>query len=524
MTHPLVYLYVTTARNGVRRFFARLRQPRRLVALVVTLGFVAFVALGATRESSGFADATVDPAAVLRAYFGLMLVLAPLSGFAERGLTFSLAEVDFLFPGPFRARSLVLYHLARALPALMFGAALPLLLLGGRVPRPGVVWLGCALVSLIAQHLRVTASLFALHVGEPLYRRLRGPVRFVSVVGALVLVAVLASMVTDHGGLRGVLAGASDAPVARILLWPAVVVGDLATPDAPGGVAGPVLGLLAVALASLVPPLLLQVGFLEASITLSAKAAEIRQRLQRGRGVAAAAAVGSDRRVRAARAPTARLWRGAGAIAWKNALMARRSTRTIFFAAVMLLILFVPGLVTADASPALPLMMGAMFPLFLAGSVPFDFRGETGHFAALKALPLPRWAVAAAEIVVPTAIVLGFQAIYGLAIAIAGGVGFGWVLLGWIALVPLTASMIAATNIATLAGSKGMGVLLLHLLFYAANAVLLAMVVGVVRAVGGGPGAVTAVLVLVQSGVLVGMVALLGIAFGSVDAAEDAPP
>jgi hypothetical protein len=179
VTHPLVYLYVTTARNGVRRFFARLRQPRRLVALVVTLGFVAFVALGATRESSGFADATVDPAAVLRAYFGLALLLAPLSGFAERGLTFSLAEVDFLFPGPFRARSLVLYHLARALPALMFGAALPLVLLGARVPRPGVVWLGCALASLIAQHLRVTASLFALHVGEPLYRRLRGPVRVV---------------------------------------------------------------------------------------------------------------------------------------------------------------------------------------------------------------------------------------------------------------------------------------------------------------------------------------------------------
>mgnify|MGYP007037410504 CR=1 FL=1 len=91
---------------------------------------------------------------------------------------------------------------ATAIPALL--AVLPLLLLGFRVPRPGVVWLGCALVSLIAQHLRVTASLFALHVGEPLYRRLRGPVRVVSVVGTLAFVAVAASMVTDHGGLRGV--------------------------------------------------------------------------------------------------------------------------------------------------------------------------------------------------------------------------------------------------------------------------------------------------------------------------------
>jgi hypothetical protein len=84
------------------------------------------------------------------------------------------------------------------------------------------------------------------------------------VVGTLAFVAVAASMVTDHGGLRGVVTGASDAPAARFLLWPAVAVGDLATPDAPGGVAGPVLGLLAIALASLVPPLLLQVGFLEA--------------------------------------------------------------------------------------------------------------------------------------------------------------------------------------------------------------------------------------------------------------------
>jgi hypothetical protein len=169
----------------------------------------------------------------------------------------------------------------------------------------------------------------------------------------------------------------------------------------------------------------------------------------------------------------------------------------------MMLILFVPGSCRAESPVLLP--MGAV----PASRIPtFDRRGQTGPPRGPERCR--RW--------------LGFQGVYGVALAIASGVPLGWVLAGWIALVPLTASLIAATNVATLAGSKGMGVTLLHLLFYAANAVLLTLVVGVVRAVGGGPGAVIAALVLVQSGVLVGMVALLGAVFGAVDAAEDAPP
>ncbi|MFO0934332.1 MAG: putative ABC exporter domain-containing protein [Planctomycetota bacterium] len=522
MTHPLVYLYVTTAANGVRRFVARLRQPRRLLTLLATLGFVAFVAVNATKATHRYADTSLDPSAVLRAYFGLTFVLAPLSGFAERGLTFSLAEVDFLFPGPFRARALVLYHLARGLPMLLLGAVFPLVLLGFRVPRPAVVWLGAALASVVAQHLRVTASLLALHVGEPLYRRLRGPVRTLSIVGTLALIAVLASLAADRGGLRGAIAGFASSPAARVVLWPAAAVGDLAAPSPPSGVLVPLLGLGVAVLVSLVPPLLLQIGFLEASISTSAKAAEVRQRLRRGRGLSAT--VVGDRKVRAARAPTSRWWRGAGAIAWKNALVARRSARTILVSAAMMLIFFVPAIVAPDPSPVFPLVMGAVFPLFLSGSLAFDFRAETGHLAALKALPLPRSSIAAAEVAVPTAVVLGFQAAYGLALAVAGRVPVAWVVAGWFAVIPLTASLVAATNVAALAGSKGLGVTLLHLLFYAADGVVLALAGGAVAALGGGVPAVILALVVAQTGVLVGMIALLGRVFGSVDVAEDAPP
>jgi hypothetical protein len=522
VTRPLVYLYVTTARNAVRRFFGRLRQPRRLLTLLVTLGFVAFVGVSAARATARLGETPLDPATVLRAYFGLMFVLAALSGFAERGLAFSLAEVDVLFPGPFRARALVLYHLARGLPLQLVGAVLPLVLLGFAVPRPGLVYLGCALASVAAQHVRVTASLLALHVGEPLYRRLRGPVRVVATVGTLAFVAVLASMATDAGGLRGAIAGFASSPASRVVLYPAAALGDLVDARTVAEVLGPLAGLVAVAVGSLVPPLLLQVGFLEASISTSAKAAEVRRRLQAGRG--ATAVVESDRRVRVARAPTARWWRGAGALAWKNALVARRSTRAVFFAAVMLLILFVPGIVGGDRSPWFPLMMGAMFPLFLAGSLTFDFRGEAGHFATLKTLPHPHFAVAVAEIAVPTAIVLGFQAAYALALAIAGRIPPAWALGGWFAVIPLTASLIAASNFATLVGSKGLGVTLLHLLFYAVDALVLGLVGAAVGALGGGILAVVVSLVVAQSAVLVAMVALLGWAFGAVDAAEDAPP
>ena len=70
----------------------------------------------------------------------------------------------------------------------------------------------------------------------------------------------------------------------------------------------------------------------------------------------------------------------------------------------------------------------------------------------------------------------------------------------------------------------GLGVTLLHLLFYAGDGLVLGVVGAAVQALGGGLGAVLASLVVAQSAVLVAMVALLGWAFGSMDVAEDAPP
>ena len=522
MTRPLVYLYVTTARNAVRRFFARLRQPQRLLALVATLGFMTFVAASMVRSAHRHMNADLDAAAVLRAYLGLTLVLAPLWGFAERGLAFSPAEVDFLFPGPFRPRSLVLFHLARTYPMLAIGAVVPLFLLGFRVPRAGAVWAGAALASVVAHHLRVSASLLAAHVAEPLYRRLRGPVRLLALVGTLALVAMLSFLAADRGGVQGVIAGFARSPASRLVLWPAAAVGDLADPRAVAGVGGTLLGLLAVAVGSVAPPLLLQTGFLEASITASAKADEVRRRLRRGRGLPAADAVG--RKVRAARAPTSSWWRGAGALAWKNALVARRSTRVLVVATGMALVFFVPGIVSPSSTPMLPLVIGAMLPLFLSNFLAFDFRAEAGHFASLKALPLPRTAVAVAEIAVPTVVALGLQAAYGLALAVVGSVPAGWAVAGWFGVAPLTASLFAVTNLATLAGSKGIGVTLLHLLFYALNGIVLALVGAAVGALGGGLAAVLGSLVLAQLGVLVGLIALLGLAYDAVDVADDAPP
>lgn len=519
MTPPLVYLFWTTRRNALRRFVAGLRQPRKALGLLLTLGLVAMVAWSMARTAGSAASAAAASVPLLRAYLGFVLVMSVLGGLSERGIPFTPAEVHFLFPGPFRRRDLVLYHLAGLVPLSLLGALLPFLFFGLHTPNPVLAFVGCASAGLAAQHVRLAVSLIAIHLGERLFQRLRTPVRVGILVLTVGLVALLVDMSTGSVGIRESIARFAASDAARIVLYPAVVAGDLAEAGSAGEALLPLLGAIAAVLATLVPVLLLQVNFLEESIGASERSAARRARMRRSRNLAAVTA--GDRPVRAVHLPPLPVFRGAGAIAWKNLVVARRSLRSIFFSTIFLLLFFIPAMFGRQHDSYFPLAMAGLFPLFLSSSLTFDFRGEGAQLAALKALPCSRTAVAAAEVAVPSGIILVFQGLYLLALAVAGRAPPGWAALAWVGCIPVTAAMVAATNLAWLYGPKGAGAPLLQMLFLLADIAVLGLAGWALDALGAGPWGLGLGLALTQVAIVVGILALLGLAFGARDVAED---
>ena len=519
MTPPLVYLFVATRRNAVARFVTGLRRPRKALGLLATVALFATVAWTFSHSAGTLEQARAASVPMLRAYLGFVLLMSFFSGLSERGIPFTPAEVHFLFPGPFRRRDLVLYHLAGLVPLSLTGALLPFLFFGLRAPNPALAFVGCALAGLAAQHVRLAVSLVAIHLGERLFRRLRTPVRVVLIVLTLGLVALLVDMGTGSVGMRETIARFAASDTARVVLYPAAVAGDLAEVGSVGGALVLLLGALAAVVATLVPVLLLQVNFLEESIGASERNAARRARMRRSRNLAAVTA--GDQPVRAVRLPPLPVFRGAGAIAWKNLVVARRSLRSIFFSTVFLLVFFVPAMFGRGHDDVFPLAMAGLFPMFLSASIAFDFRSEGAQLATLKALPLSRTAVAAAEVAVPTAIILAFQGLYLLAIAVAGRAPVAWAGLAWLACLPVTAAMVAAANLAHMYGPKGAGASLLQMLFLVADVTALALVAWGLDAVGVGLVGLGLGLAFAQIAVVVGVVALLGLAFGARDVAED---
>jgi hypothetical protein len=278
----------------------------------------------------------------------------------------------------------VLYHLAGLLPMSLVGAVLPFAFFGLRAPSPALAFVGCALASIVGQHVRLAASLAVIHLGERAFRRLKTPVRLVMVALTLGVVALLMASGTGGGGLREVIAAFAGSEAARWLLYPAVVAGDLAEATGWSHALLPLLGAVAAALLTLVPVLLLQVNFLEESIGASERNAARRARMRRSRNLAAVTA--GEKPVRAVRLPALPMFRGAGAIAWKNLVVARRSLRSLFFSTVFLLVIFVPAIAGPERRGLLSLAMAALFPVLLSGSIAFDFRGEGSQMATLKAL------------------------------------------------------------------------------------------------------------------------------------------
>jgi len=142
MVGTFLYLTACSLKNRVRRRLRRLREPRYLIGLIVGAAYFYFMIIGRVgRSRSGMSPLTaLGPFAEPLAFAGSVFLLAaaavawvwPGSG---SPLSFSRAEVQFLFPAPVTRRQLIHYKILRSQLGILFGSAVVTLIM-----RPG--WIG----------------------------------------------------------------------------------------------------------------------------------------------------------------------------------------------------------------------------------------------------------------------------------------------------------------------------------------------------------------------------------------------
>jgi len=390
---------------------ARLRKVGRgaktvkgAVFLCVMLGmFVLWI--GPTVAVGLFVPRT-DPSLV-RSYLapGLLgFTLAALfSTGPESGIFFFPAEVDLLFPAPFRRRELLLYRLTGLSLGVLFTALMFSAFLIPHVRFWIFGFCGIALAMAFIQLVPITLTLIISIVGERAYTRGR---RIALVATALLLAAagVQATARQTAGGTIEFFRQLRSTKIAAGVLAPFDVFSRMITadeffPDFLGW------GAVALAIDGVLVALVLRLdaNFLESSITASQK---LYLKLERMRSGQALMNLARPTAVRW-RFPVFPCWRGAGPVAWRQLVSALRGSRGMIY---LLLLIFtaltLPVILLGHEEPVLLIVPAAgilpMLSLFLLPQMlQFDFRGDLDRMDLLKTLPASPTAIAAGELLTP---------------------------------------------------------------------------------------------------------------------------
>jgi ABC-2 type transport system permease protein len=219
--------------NRVRAQLRRIRQPRYLVATVLGLlywGWYLGHVLGGVGTGRRGLPAAWLPSVEL-GLAGLALALTALTWIfgGDRGaLTFTEAEIQFLFPAPLSRRQLIHYKLLRSLALGLLGSAFTTLVFGRTLGGPPVLfalgsWLALATFSFHGLAASFTRAGLARHGLAGLRR---GLLAATLVVAALALLAWagrqvdLPALGDDPRAWLAALAPAIDGSPLGWLLWP----------------------------------------------------------------------------------------------------------------------------------------------------------------------------------------------------------------------------------------------------------------------------------------------------------------
>ncbi len=349
--------------------------------------------------------------------FGPMILLAYCvlglltRGTGERAIAFSPAEINLLFPAPFRSRQLLAYKVITTLGTVLLTAPLIAIFVSQHAPSFLSALVGLALALCGLQLFAMLTALAAETVGVLAYNRRRRLVLAGLVILVAAIVLPLGSDVQNLPPLE-ILKRVEHATALQVALTPfrpflQAFTAERIWPDLVrwGGI-----GLLIDA-ALVVAVFALNAQYLELSATASAKLYERIERVRRGGGVALLRSSGRKKRS----LPMPPLLHGVGPIAWRQLTTARRDVVRLLLGMVVLFPMIVPVLVNSRQNQNEKILVGMLAGLVpfmtfvLTSMLTFDFRGDIDRLPELKALPIGSIPLVAGQLVAPVLIVTALQ-------------------------------------------------------------------------------------------------------------------
>lgn len=429
--------------------------------------------------------------AAVRQYGPLALVayvlLTLVTNAGEQAVSFSPAEVEFLFTGPFSRRQLLGYKLLSTFMGILLSG-----LLFTVIFRPHYVWavaafVGAVLALLFVQLLTMAVVLIGSTVGIRIFSWGR-KIALVLFIGLAVAVGFQVSEAIgrrhEQPAVVGRAAWESALEPMRVFveaftaerLWPELVRWALLALAIDGFLLGVVF--------------FLDANYLETAAAAGERAYARRQRLRSGAGLWGQL---QSRKARFS-IPTLPWWGGVGSIAWRQLIAAARNPIAVLYVFGLLTVMAVAGVAAGsheeEAGFAALTVGGSMviMTLLLNPLIAFDFRGELDRMEVLKTLPIVPWRLAVGQLLTPVLLVTGMETVLT-----AGALAFLPRFNPWLPLIPVFAApfnffLFGIENLlflwfpfrlthVTPGDLQGMGRLML---FFALKAIALGVLLGVV--------------------------------------------
>jgi hypothetical protein len=408
MPPALRQLMLLQLRGLFRRGLRQARTARGAVffafGLVAALGWLASVVMASRMDR---ADPRYVRDVLPLALLGITLLTA-LTSAGEKAIAFTGGEVDFLFPGPFTRRQLLLYKTCKG----AFVSALSGLVFSAAVFRYTSHWWACYVGSVLALLFIQFAGTVGLLAVQGVGARARNRGRLALLLAVLGLVAyalysaggpnVGSELLNDPWAVMRQFAGT---PTGTVLLAPFQVLTRVMTATDLGAElwswAAAAAGMNVVLVGVI---LMLDAGFVEAASGASERRYERLRRMRAGGAVA----VGVHAKHAARALPMLPRLGGAGPIAWRQLTHAHRASRSLIVVLLVLAASVGPVLIVSakqrdPSAVAVPVLAAvAWMSVLLASVLRFDFRADLDAMDTLKSLPLSPLAVTAGQLVAPT--------------------------------------------------------------------------------------------------------------------------
>jgi len=551
MDRALWNLLLLRFRGWLRRLGRSLVTVKGVLVALLCLVFLAPVILALVFHSmSGATEpSAAEPMEAIRRFAPLALllvcVLNIVTAAGEQAISFSPAEVNLLFAGPFSRRQLLAYKLVSSFIIVLVIALVITIGLSPFTSRIGAAYVGLVLGMMFLHLVIVSVVLIGSMIGAQAYnRRRRWALGFVVVLVTLMLLNVGSGIFLLSP--RELLEAVEQTPVLVVVLTPFrwYVNAFTATEYWPDLAQWGLLG-LAVDVALAVVVFALDAHYLETAANAGEKVYATLQKV-RATGLAFQARPGK------ARFPLPDLpwWGGIGPIAWRQLTTALRSQGILlgymFLLAMILLIPLIGSQKTGAAQSNLAswtIGFMAWISFLLAPMITFDFRGDLDHMDILKTLPLRASRIVLGQLLTPVLIVSLVQWLF-MAVLILFGPRLD-LLVGAIAFIlPLNLLLFGIENLlflwypsppaAAMAGNyqmMGRNMLLMLAKFLIMGLIggmagLIAAPVFILMELVQGPSLLASLTVawLLISAFAIGPVPLVALAFRRFDVARDMPP